>query len=166
MTKLWISSAAYLAMVEEANRRYPLETGGILAGYFSEHGEPVVYATVGPGPGALHRRLRFTPDHEWQCRELDILFERSGGLWTYMGDWHTHPNGIPQMSWLDRRTLQSIAKHPSARAPQPLMLIGGGRNQEWNWLAHQYCHGRLLGFTVASIARELHVFAEQFAGAG
>jgi integrative and conjugative element protein (TIGR02256 family) len=149
-------------MAEEANRRYPLETGGILTGYFSDRGEPVVYAIVGPGPAAVHRPLRFTPDHVWQCRELDTLFEKSGGQWTYMGDWHTHPNGVPHMSWLDRRTLQSIAKHPDAKVRRPLMVIGGGKDGNWTWLAHQYSHDRLLGFSFASATRYLQVFPDQY----
>ncbi len=158
MTGLWISSGAYQAMVEEANRCYPLETGGVLVGYFAPGGEPVVYAVVGPGPAAVHKRTRFTPDHSWQCNELDILFEGSAGLWTYMGDWHTHPDGIPQMSWLDRRTLQSIAKHADAKTPRPIMVIGGGNEQGWTWLGHQYCAGRLLGLSVTSQTHNLRTF--------
>jgi len=158
MTELWLGSRAHLELEDEAKRFHPLETGGILVGYFSDHGTPVVYAVVGPGPGAVHRRLRFTPDHAWQCHQLDMLFEQSDGLWTYIGDWHTHPDGVPQMSWLDRRTLRSIAKHPDARTPRPVMLIGGGRGGDWRWLAHQYCSDRLLGLSATSDTLEVRIF--------
>src|SRR3546814_16291233 len=91
-------------MVAEADRKFPLETGGILVGYFAENGDPVVCAALGPGPHAIHWRKRFTPDHACQCTQLDDIYDQSSGSNTYLGDWHTHPHGVPQLSWLDRRT--------------------------------------------------------------
>lgn len=158
MNSLWISEGVFLNLIEEAERTYPLETGGVLAGYFAENGEPVVFAAIGPGPTAVHRRYRFKPDHAWQCHELDILFEQSSGLWTYLGDWHTHPDGVPQMSWLDRRTLRAIARHSYARTPQPLMLIGGGTSRNWSWVGHQYRGKRILGLITDYEKREIRLF--------
>src|SRR3546814_16884446 len=76
---LWISNVALGAMVAEADRKFPLETGGILVGYFAENGDPVVCAAIGPGPHAIHWRKRFTPDHAWQCTQLDEIYEQSSG---------------------------------------------------------------------------------------
>ncbi len=158
MNSLWVSAAAIRGLVDQANRAYPLETGGVLVGYFADNGEPVVLNAVGPGPAATHRRYRFLPDHAWQCEQLDFLFEQSKGALTYMGDWHTHPNGIPRMSWLDRRTLRSIARHPDAKVPRPLMLIGGGSPQNWDWLGHQYRGERLHGLITECDAHKLRLF--------
>ncbi|QWE98145.1 hypothetical protein KLP38_28495 (plasmid) [Cupriavidus sp. EM10] len=77
-----------------------------------------------------------------------------------MGDWHTHPNGVPQMGWLDRRTLRAIARHPDANTQRPLMLIGGGPDGNWNWPAHRYRYERLLGPSSASDLAELRVFRD------
>src|SRR3546814_378391 len=142
---LWISNVALGAMVAEADRKFPLETGGILVGYFAENGDPVVCAAIGPGPHAIHWRKRFTPDHAWQCTQLDEIYEQSSGSNTYLGDWHTHPNGVPQMSWLDRRTLNSIAKHPQTGITNPVMLIGGGMPKQWQWVGHQHQGKALFG---------------------
>lgn len=161
MSSIWISEAALNDLTEEADRTYPLETGGVLAGYFAENGEPVVLAAIGPGPMANHRRYRFTPDHAWQCRQLDLLFEQSSGTYVYLGDWHTHPDGSPQMSWLDRRTLRAIARHPHARTPHPLMLIGGRSTNCWDWTCHQYRGERLLGFITDRAERHIRTFQEQ-----
>lgn len=158
MNPIWFSQLAFENLVKEANRAYPLETGGVLLGYFAESGDPVVYAVIGPGPAAHHRRTRFTPDHTWQCDQIELFFEKSNGKWTYMGDWHTHPNGSPKMSWLDQRTLRAIARHPQARVPQPLMLIGGGCPQKWHWASHQYRDERLLGLVVGCDKYELRLF--------
>lgn len=150
MTFLWISHTAFEDLTQEANRAFPMETGGVLVGYFAENGEPVVHAVVGPGPAAIHRRYRFTPDHAWQCGQLDVLFEQSEGLLTYVGDWHTHPDGVPEMSWLDHWTLRRIAKYPEAGTPQPLMLIGGGVVDRWQWTGHQFLGDRILGLVIDS----------------
>jgi len=145
MRSLWISEQALQDLAKEADRAYPLETGGVLIGYFAENGEPVVFSIVGPGPNAVHRRQRFMPDHDWQCLQLDEAFEQSSGKLVYVGDWHTHPDGSPRMSWLDHRTLRVIARHSQAQVPHPLMLIGGGNPKKWVWAGHLFRGERLLG---------------------
>jgi integrative and conjugative element protein (TIGR02256 family) len=158
MSHIWISDAAFYELIVEADRTYPLETGGVLVGYFADNGEPVIGAVVGPGPDAVHRPTRFLPDHSWQCGQLDELFARSSGALAYIGDWHTHPNGSPQMSWLDKRTLRRIAKHTPALIQKPLMLIGGGRPANWLWNGHQYCGEHLHGLIIKSSSGELRQF--------
>lgn len=157
---MWISESAYHCLLEEADRGYPLETGGVLLGYFAESGAPVALAVVGPGPNASHSRTRFLPDHAWQCEQIDHVYEESRGEWVYVGDWHTHPEGLPHMSWLDQRTLRAIAKHPEVQSPRPVMLIAGGRPEHWRWRCHQYRSERLLGLLIDCDERELHVFGE------
>jgi integrative and conjugative element protein (TIGR02256 family) len=158
MKKIWISESAFQFLREEAGRAYPLETGGVLLGYFATNGEPVVYAAIGPGPAAIHRRTRFTPDHEWQSQQIDNVFESSKEKWTYVGDWHTHPRSSPRMSYLDQRTLKNIAEHTKAWAPYPVMLIGGGAPHDWKWVGHQYRNERLWGLLAGCDERSLHVF--------
>ena len=131
-------------MAEEADRQFPLETGGVLTGYVRD-GQYVVMQVTGPGPAADHGSVRFEPDHEWQCRELDRIFAETAGVCSYLGDWHTHPRGEPNLSSLDRRTLAKIATSVEARAPQPLMVIGAGEPGQWRWAAHACLGGRLGG---------------------
>lgn len=147
MTILWIGQAALQQLEALAAQTFPLETGGILVGYVADSGDVVVQDTVGPGPKAIHDRFHFAPDHDWQCQQLDALYERSSGVSVYLGDWHTHPNGRPKMSWMDKRTLARIAVSPPARCTNPVMLIGGGGDQEWRWGCFRYEHPRLLGMS-------------------
>lgn len=143
MSQLWISELAFRNMVKEANHAYPMETGGVLVGYFAESGEPVVFAATGPGPRAVHLQSQFMPDHTWQCEQLEDFFQESSGAWVYLGDWHTHPDSSPKMSRLDQRTLRSIAKYKQAENPQPLMLIGGYSSDDWDWACYQYHNNSL-----------------------
>jgi integrative and conjugative element protein (TIGR02256 family) len=116
-------------MQVEAQRRAPLETGGVLMGYWAEdHAGVVIADVVGPGPKAAHKRMSFVPDHLYQDREIARLYRESGRRVTYLGDWHTHPDGPLELSVVDRLTQLRIGKHLTARAPRALMaIVAGGR---------------------------------------
>lgn len=158
MKTLWINSASARELQVYAEHDFPVETGGILVGYFAENGDIVVKNIVGPGPNAKHERFSFVPDHTWQCGQLDMLYERSAGIDVYLGDWHTHPNGSPKMSWADRRTLRRIASHPLAGTRVPVMLIGGGGPHEWVWHGSQYQSPRLWGFSSDCSTFDLKIY--------
>lgn len=144
MSTCWLNEQASQQMELEADRSYPLETGGILIGYFADIGEPVVTHIIGPGPNAKRSKYRFHPDHIWQCEQIEQLYEISGGESVYLGDWHTHPNGYPNMSFIDRLTLMRIARHPESMMQRPLMMIGAGSPENWIWLCHQHIGRRFL----------------------
>lgn len=129
---MWLDSSVLTAMKVEAKRSFPLETGGVLVGYASEDdAEQVLRFASGPGPGALHTTSRFVPDHDYQSEFVRMLYNRTGRTHTYLGDWHSHPNGRAAMSFTDCRTLSRIAKCKQARAPMPLMIILAGGPDEW-----------------------------------
>lgn len=132
-------------MVSEVASKSPLETGGVLLGYWvrqptasartrrKEFGsivtpeyELVVAQSVGPGPHAVHLPDAFIPDHEFQETEIARVYRASGRTVTYLGDWHCHPCGPAVLSRKDLVTLNRIAGDPCARAPTPLMLIVKG----------------------------------------
>jgi integrative and conjugative element protein (TIGR02256 family) len=111
---------------EEARLKTPLETGGVLAGYFSaDDSEVVVTEMVGPGPKAKHGKCSFVPDYAYHRDEIGRLFDESNGLITYLGDWHTHPNGPNNLSRRDKRALRNIARFPFNYVDQPVMIVFG-----------------------------------------
>lgn len=109
-------------MLAEGRRTLPYETGGVLMGYATAD-RITVTAIVGPGPRAVHRRHSFTPDAEWQAQRVAELYERSGRLDTYLGDWHTHPNGTTRASLTDWLAASTIARSRDARCPNPVMVV-------------------------------------------
>jgi integrative and conjugative element protein (TIGR02256 family) len=119
----WIASKAWQAIEILAQAHYPFETGGMLIGYQADDASVVVTEIIGPGPNAKHTRMSFRPDHDYQQQRLDDLFRHSNGKTTYIGDWHTHPNGFNALSRKDMRVLRRIAETPEAQTEHPVMLV-------------------------------------------
>lgn len=126
----WIDVRALDELFRESARAFPLETGGVLMGY-QVGGDTVVTTIVGPGPAAQHRRTSYLPDHEYQELEIARIYRDSGRVFTYLGDWHTHPNGGLRLSATDTSTLKTISAHAAARLHRPVMMIAVGRNDDW-----------------------------------
>ena len=126
-------------MADEASARYPLETGGVLAGYWVGPDELVIKAASEPGKEAVHRRYRFSPDHDHQLAWIAAGYEQTDGVETYLGDWHTHPGAqVAVPSAADSRTARRISEHKEARAPNPVLLILAGDQAGWTtfcWVA-------------------------------
>ena len=76
--------------------------------------------------------------------EIAEHYYASGRVETYLGDWHSHPNGGGRLSSLDRRTLAMIAGFDAARAPRPLMAVLHG-GEPWRlaiWLGSRVSSSR------------------------
>jgi integrative and conjugative element protein (TIGR02256 family) len=142
--RLWLATDALDAMVAEARHKEPLESGGVLLGWRDTAGtELVVAGVLGPGPGATHRRTKFSPDTNWQRKKIAAAYETSGRKVSYLGDWHSHPGGDATPSRRDERTARRIARSRSARAPGPVMLILSGRDDLWRSVPYQFIDKRL-----------------------
>lgn len=138
--KTWLRQSAQIDMEAEADRAHPPETGGVLIGYATRDGL-VVERIVGPGPMATATRTSFLPDTAFQQSELNRIYQLSAGKETYLGDWHSHPDGVPLISQIDRRTLRQIAGAKSARLNTPGMLILAGNPGNWKIAGYRalYC---------------------------
>jgi integrative and conjugative element protein (TIGR02256 family) len=128
---IWVPRTLRAELAALASRWHPLEVGGILAGDWNGNAA-VVTEQVGPGELAVHREVDFVPDHGFHVREMERIFRSSNGQQTYLGDWHTHPDGANSLSRLDKRTLSLIAKDPAAQCPKPIMVLLAGNLGGWS----------------------------------
>lgn len=147
---LWLDQRVADGIVARSEASFPLETGGLLVGYMTEQG-PVVTALIGAGTNAIATATSFLPDAHAQQIELNDIYSRTQGQDTYLGDWHSHPTGLPMMSRRDRRTLTSIARHSRARLSRPTMLIAAGAQGRWE-LGAFIAERRFLGVSIDRIA--------------
>ncbi|MEX2516644.1 MAG: Mov34/MPN/PAD-1 family protein [Gammaproteobacteria bacterium] len=145
---LWIQNALYKELLFQADKYYPDETGGILMGYWNEaQTEIVLKHIIGPGPKAIHELHRFEPDTEYHIGEIARIYEESAQLFSYLGDWHTHPDATAMLSRLDKRTLCKIATHPPSRTPEPIMLIIGGDHESPQLKIHILMWRKFIGLS-------------------
>lgn len=124
-------------MLNECRRAATLETGGILAGQYSkDHRTAVVTHLTGPpsdskrGRWCLVRGLRGL--REW----LVALWERRVAY--YLGEWHYHPGGAAVPSAQDDRQMIEIARTGSFRCPEPVLVIVGGTQGQFEVSATVY----------------------------
>lgn len=86
MITVWLGAGAKGTLLQEAAAKAPYETGGVLMGWTA--GDDICISDViGPGPEATHERTSFLPDHPWQAEQIAMLYEKSGRLLAYLGDW-------------------------------------------------------------------------------
>lgn len=126
--RVFIPPGLLNALEAEGRRWAPGETGGMLAGYRTgkdPDADLVITDVIPAGPGAHRERIRFAADGQWQQRRLARLYEASGRITTFLGDWHTHPRGGTRPSKADRKTFRAVARDKGARTAYPLMLIVG-----------------------------------------
>ena len=124
---IWITQSNFESSLKEASNQCPYETGGVLIGYWGKSpAEPVVTEMIGSGPRAVRTTYSFTPDQDYHVQEISKRYQESKRRITYLGDWHTHPEGKPELSTKDIKTLRRIAKYIPARAPNPIMLVLAG----------------------------------------
>jgi integrative and conjugative element protein (TIGR02256 family) len=110
----------------------------MLLGWIADQGDVVVRGIIGPGPHARHKRFRFIPDADYQQRILEEHFNATSGRETYLGDWHTHPDGQTELSQKDKRTLARIARTGSSRISRPIMLVLAGQPRCWTMIGVRY----------------------------
>jgi integrative and conjugative element protein (TIGR02256 family) len=130
---LWLASESAREMIDEARSWVPCETGGVLLGW-RRGPDVVVTHVIDAGPRAQHGQTWFRPDSDWQADRIARLYEDSGRTLSYLGDWHTHPDGRPVPSRRDVRTLRCIAGAAEARCPDPVMLIWGSTGSSADWM--------------------------------
>lgn len=134
--RVWVPESVLEDLIAHAEARLPLETGGILVGYWSQDAGPVVTKVVGPGPRAQHVRDRFSPDYEFHREQAVRWWLETGGTEFYLGDWHSHPMTGPYLSRKDRRALREIAASKGS-GEHPALMAVLGRRGSWQlaiWL--------------------------------
>lgn len=139
---LWLPRQLLMRMRDQARASSPDETGGMLLGW-EGRGHLAVHSLIGPGPGARSSRSRFEPDGEWQLQRVADAYRASGRTVTYLGDWHSHPNGRGEPSARDTATAAAVSRHRAARAPEPVTLILCRERRQWRPCAFRYRGGRL-----------------------
>jgi integrative and conjugative element protein (TIGR02256 family) len=100
----------------------PWEVGGWLLGYWTVD-RVAVYVTQATPPGP-----RGTPVGVWisgrsHRERFDAAWEASGGIVTFLGDWHTHPGGPTSPSGRDADAARQLAEDGQYGTPEPVLAL-------------------------------------------
>ncbi len=119
----FILESALAALIAEARRYRFKESGGPLAGYVSEDDAVVVTHAAGPGRKGVRGLLGVTISGEHAQAFCDDVWRRSGGLFDYVGDWHSHIGFSVRNSASDVIALREMAVHCSSRPTNPVSPV-------------------------------------------
>jgi integrative and conjugative element protein (TIGR02256 family) len=119
---------------------HPLETGGILIGYYDKNLRNAVVEIALPAPpDSKHGKNFFERGIEGISENLIKIKQASGKL-HYIGEWHSHPNSLPIASQTDKWQMQKFALRRLYGAQTPLLLIIGGslpNSLDWKFSLHR-----------------------------
>ena len=112
------------AMVRNCKKAKRDETGGVLAGSYSDDHKCACVTSISDAP----------PDSKasgsWFRRGIQGLQKWIDKLWRsksyYLGEWHFHPFAPPTPSGTDITEMKSISTTDSYKCPEPLLVILGG----------------------------------------
>ncbi|WP_374200745.1 Mov34/MPN/PAD-1 family protein [Inquilinus sp. Marseille-Q2685] len=97
------------------------EAGGQLFADFS-NGEVAIRVATEPRPTDRRSRFRFVADRKAEQQEI---FKQHTLGYHYVGDWHTHPEDVPDPSEIDATTSSSIFRESTHRLNAILLIIVG-----------------------------------------
>ncbi|MCA1718128.1 MAG: Mov34/MPN/PAD-1 family protein [Actinobacteria bacterium] len=113
-------------VLELSRTAAPEETGGVLAGYYTDaHNCAVVTEASDAPPDSRSGRTFFVRGTTELQRWLNKLWRRERRF--YLGDWHSHLGNEPSPSPTDLTQLKEIANDELCKCPEPVLLLVGGR---------------------------------------
>lgn len=118
MRKIAYSEECIQVFMSEIAKFPESETGGVLMGYLDD-GVVYVEKASEAGPKAIHDDIYFQADPNYIDLFIDMEYANSNGKYRYLGEWHTHPQVVPEPSAKDLNSLDEI----SATADQFVILL-------------------------------------------
>lgn len=104
-----IAATAAKEMSALMRRHSPSETGGVLVGRLAATRKTIYVTRLVPAPpDSRGTPWVFTRGTEKLPEALDRVERRTGGLLTYVGEWHTHPMGGSDLSDTDKTAVISL----------------------------------------------------------
>lgn len=127
-------------MLEHCAKSYPMETGGILVGHYSDDCKFAHVTDLVPAPSdSIAGRLSFQRGVRGIQKFLNRMWPRRR---YYLGEWHFHPDGSASPSGTDASQMRSIAFAVGYHCPEPVLLIlGGNPPQRFSLESYVYLRG-------------------------
>ena len=122
-------------------------SGGILFGRENIANDNLIidFATY-PMPKDIQKRFRFIRKDRDHLEFYQNLYNENNGIYRYVGEWHTHPENVPEYSIIDKQNWKRIFKNNQNNEIQYHLIAGieGGRIWKMKTETRQKPH---LGYT-------------------
>jgi hypothetical protein len=129
-----ITDAALIQELQDARgTKLPNETGGVLLGSFDVSRRLLyVTTTTGSPPDSVEYPVHYIRGCEGLREEVRHAESRTGGMIQYVGEWHSHPDGVSCCpSGDDRTVFEWIRSYIQPGGLPPLMCIVGEGREAW-----------------------------------
>lgn len=105
---------------------YNIESGGILVGVLNPVRNSITITDITePYSQDKRTRYRFQRMEKGHQEAMNQLWEESNFKKTYLGEWHTHNQEIPQPSYIDIRNWIGISNKNSNNSEKMIFIIVG-----------------------------------------
>lgn len=108
------------------------EAGGVLFGReIIDTDNLIINNMTEPYTNDKRNRFLFHRKDTCHIEYYNKLYNTSGGIVKYVGEWHSHPEELPGYSSLDRREWTKILKKEPSIAPLYFIIIGTKAWRVW-----------------------------------
>lgn len=113
------------------------ESGGILIGRENLSNENLIieFATE-PKPKDKCGRSFFKRRDKFHIEYYNNLYKESKGTYRYIGEWHTHPELIPNYSSIDKKNWNMIGRQAKNQKNQIHLIVGQDAIRFWEYCAN------------------------------
>lgn len=122
--QVYLPQECYNSIKERSRHSYPCETGGIVAGTDLGDSTALVVNARDPPRDSIEEPTRFLRGteevNEWLKHARDSM-----GI-HYLGEWHYHPSGAPELSGDDIESMKEITFNEDYGCKNPLLFVLGG----------------------------------------
>jgi integrative and conjugative element protein (TIGR02256 family) len=109
-----------------ARQHHPKEVGTSLVGEYSNDGKEARVTGISPlPPDSCGTRFSFSRGVSGLTNFFATLFRKSRGRAHYVGEWHSHPGGVPVPSSIDDANMRASACDTKAHCPECILVILG-----------------------------------------
>lgn len=119
-------------MRKHGKEHYPNEYGGLLVGRYSDDLKSVLIEQTVLPKEFKSSRFKFERGVRGLKKVLHDFFKQTPSL-SYVGEWHTHPDGTSVPSITDVAALRMIAQHDEVFIENPVLLIIGMNEESYEF---------------------------------
>lgn len=124
---------------------YPFEFGGILVGVYSKDLKSCTITEVIPALKFQNSPTLFERGTDGIIESLTKLYIQNPAA-RYVGEWHTHPNGVPHPSAIDIKTMHTIAEDVNVKITSPMLIILGLDKNNYSVGIYIHIHKKLFKY--------------------